>query len=266
MKKVLEYEINRTLTHYGHGTYHSRTEKRNILRQIIKDLLDLKIAPPTFKQLTLEKITALVSYWQKNGNSAATIMNKLSGLRTFSIKGGFDIPVPSNISLGLNKARSRKSPFLPVDIVTQVSSPITEIILQLQMEFGLTKHEAVKIRPADAINQGDLTINKGVAYNHNDRFVAIYRPSQKEAVKKWYEVLQEHPCLSELATEQHIINLYNSELAVQGVDFTANFRVVYGNNRLIELERKKIVKKEAYKILISEMGYCSKQALLEAIL
>ena len=266
MKKILLDEVNSTLRNYTQGTPKSRQEKRNALRHIIKDLLDLNIAPDSFKLLTKENICSLVSFWQDRGNSHSTIINKLGILRFFNQKGGFGISIPDNLTFKLNKNYQRKAPFLPDNIVSLVSNPITEIILQLQIEFGLTKIEALRLRPASDINKSDLIVSKVISYNRKERFIAIYRPSQKEVIKKLNALLQERNCISDFATERHILNLYNAELAIQGVDYNANFRIVYANTRLAELQRKKVDRNDAYRILMDEMGYHSKHTLLEAVI
>ena len=257
--------MNCTLREYAHGTPRSRKEKRNTMRQIIKELLDLKIAPNNFESLTANAIKQLVTQWKNSGNSDATIINKLSILRSFNVKGGFGIDIPSNNAFELSKTKKKPTKSIRQDIISQVSSPITECILGLQLEFGLTKLEAIRLPIAIAIEKHDLIIPKNIAYNHKERFIAIYRPEQKELLKKIGHVLADKFCLAELANERHISNLYNAELAILGVDDQCNFRSIYANNRLAELQRKKFTKKSAYQVLMDEMGYYSRHTIKEAI-
>ena len=258
-------QMNRTLREYAHGTPRSRREKRNIMRQIIKELLDLKIAPNNFESLSANAIKQLVTQWKKSGNSDATMINKLSILRSFNLKGGFGIDIPPNNAFELSKNKNKPTKTIRQGIINQVSSPITECILGLQLEFGLTKLEAIRLPIGIAIENHDLIIPKNIAYNHKERFIAIYRPEQKELIKKLENILADKFCLSELANERHISNLYNAELAVLGIDYQTNFRSTYANNRLAELQRKRFTKKEAYQVLMDEMGYYSHHTLQEAI-
>jgi hypothetical protein len=54
MKKLLLDEVNSTLRNYTQGTPKSRQDKRNVLRHIIKDLLDFKIAPLSFMSIRMK--------------------------------------------------------------------------------------------------------------------------------------------------------------------------------------------------------------------
>jgi hypothetical protein len=265
MSNNLMSQMNRTLREYAHGTTRSRREKRNIMRQIIKELLDSRIAPNNFESLTSKAIHQLVSNWKKSGNSDATIINKLSILRSFNLKGGFGIDIPSNKAFDLSKVKKKSIKTIRQDIINQVSSPITECILGLQLEFGLTKLEAIRLPIGIAIESHDLIISKNIAYNHKERFIAIYRPEQKALIKKLENILADKFCIADLANERHISNLYNAELTIIGIDYRTNFRSTYANNRLAELQRKRFTRKDAYQVLMDEMGYCSHHTLQEAI-
>lgn len=146
-------------------------------------LLDLKIAPPSFRFLTREHIHQLVSLWSKQGNSDATIKNKLAVLRFLNDKENFVIDIPTNDDLNLTKSNERALVNPQKDVAKYVSSPISELIIKLQTEFGLTRIEAVRLNPWLNIQKQDVTIPRSNAYNRRERFVAMYKPLQKEVDK-----------------------------------------------------------------------------------
>tara|TARA_R110002167_G_scaffold93474_1_gene250449 strand:- start:221 stop:1021 length:801 start_codon:yes stop_codon:yes gene_type:complete len=266
MIKNLKSEVSFILQRYNHGTYRSRADKRDLLNKIIKDLLDLKIAPPSFRFLAMEHIEKLVSLWRKQGNSDKTIRNKMATLRFLNDKGNFVIDIPTNDDLNLTQLHHRATVHPKINVAQQVSSPISELIIELQTEFGLTRTEAVRLNPWLNIQKQDMNIPRSISFNRRERFIAIYKPSQKEVIIRLKRILDEKNCLAEMATERHVLNLYNAELAIQGVALTTRFRNTYANNRLAELSRKSMDKESAYQVVMDEMGYKSKRNLMEAIL
>ena len=266
MKIKLLHQISTTLSRYSQGTAKHRETMKKVLADIVTDLLDLKIAPPGFHHMTASHITQLIHLWKEKGYAQSTIMNKLGILRNFNRQGLFKINIPSNGELNIKKIGKYRSQYIPEDIVHQVETPITSIILKMQLEFGVTKFEAIRIPLKHCVTDADLTIPTKIAYNQKQRIITMYRIEQREIIKEFFSILGESNTLGDLATDRHIAQLYNAELALLKVDYNGNFRAMYGNRRLAILMKKGFKKEDAYKLLMEEMGYNDKHMLLKAIL
>ena len=96
--------------------------------------------------------------------------------------------------------------------------------------------------------------------------ISWFNSSLSFAVNELRSIIGGLATLGEMATERHIAQLYNAELALLKIDYNANFRAIYGYKRLASLMKKGITKDDAYKLLMEEMGYSEKKILLEAIL
>lgn len=226
-KQNLLSEVNRTLRLRSKGTPQSRIERRRIMRAIIKDLLDLKIAPPSFKKITAEHIHHCVTHWQQKKNSDSTIKNKLSVLRALNQLGQFEMNIPANAELALSgqskSSQKNKPPTQPdlIDtnhldhIAKQLHHPITKLLFSLQLHFGLTLTEAIQICPKFAIDGATLTIHRRIAFNRKERFIAIFSEEQKLILERLNALLCDSPCLASLSlsSEKHIAQLYHAEIS-----------------------------------------------------
>lgn len=266
MKSKLINQINTTLLKYSQGTNNHRETMRKMLTNIVKDMLDLKIMPPGFHHMTSTHVTQLTDLWKTKGNSQATMINKLGALRTFNTHGKFNITIPTNAELDIQKQKQYRLKYLSEDIVHQVESKITAIILKMQLSFGLTKYEVIRLPVANCVVDADLYIPTNIAYNRKKRVITMYKPEQRETINELRSIIGGLATLGEMATERHIAQLYNAELALLKIDYNANFRAIYGYKRLASLMKKGITKDDAYKLLMEEMGYSEKKILLEAIL
>ena len=265
MKNKLFAEINGTMRNYRKGTKTHRDKSKKILLHIVNCLEELNIRPHSFRFLNEIQIQKLVSYWKNNKNKDHTIASKLAFFRTFNNYANLGINIPDNNTLGIKSYTKKINHHIPENISHRVSSSITSIILQMQMKFGLTKLEVIRLPIHSCITESDLIISNNVSYNNKERAITLCTQSQKNLIKNLREIVGSSSTLADLATERDIINIYNADMRIQKVDCNANFRSIYGHKRLAQFSTQGIPEKQAYEYLMIEMGYFNKQKLLQAI-
>ena len=263
-KQNLMSEVNRTLRLRSKGTPQSRLEKRRIMRAIIKDLLDLRIAPPSFKKLESNHIRQCVEHWQQKGNSTATIKNKLSVLRALNQLGQFDISIPVNLELGVssqNSAKANKPGLADIninDLYQQLHHPISKLLFNLQLYFGLTLTEAIHLNPKLAVDNATLTIHRHIAFNRKERFIDIFSSEQHAALERLRTLLGASACLARLSSEKHIVQLYQAELSLisnaKGLCLKEHFLIGY----IAKFKAKHIDHDKMILLLADQTGYSKK--------
>jgi hypothetical protein len=256
-KANLIYEYSAVLKTIRKGSHASKKRYFNVMKSIVSDLLYIHQAPYSFRQLNLEQVQRLVEFWRKQQKKPAAIMNLLSVLRKYCKLANPELVLPTNKSLELSRNTIDKTDIaINPRIIEKVHHPITRSIIALQLYFGLTKLESIKL----IINAADLkqlVVYRDAANNNRDRIVPIVTAEQKQAIAERVQLLGCKNRLIDITPFKIICDLYNAELAVVKIKpAAAAFRKYYALNRFNALINK-ISKEAIYHKLQIELGFAS---------
>ena len=216
-KANLIYEYSAVLKTIRKGSNSSKKRYFNVMKSIVSDLLYIHQAPYSFKQLNLEQVQSLVEFWRKQQRKPDTIMNLLSVLRKYCKLANLELTIPGNKSLNLSRSTNDKTNIvINPEIIEKVHHPITKSIIALQLYFGLTKLESIKLI-LNTANPKQLIVYRDVANNNRDRIMPIVTNEQKQAITERSQLLGNKNRLIDIAPFKTICDLYNAELAVVGI-------------------------------------------------
>jgi len=234
-KTILLSEVEKTLSISRQGKYSKRVERKKIMRAIVNDLMKVKRTPRSFHTFSDEQLTGLIKRWKARGNNLSTISNKLGVLRGYLKLINIDYSMPNNKTLGLTKRVTRMRPLPVVDIREQVFHPITGNLLDLQILFGLTKTESMKLRVSLFRRESELHIHRSIAYNSKDRIIPIITDQQHAAIKERVVLDSTHDSLKKPPNYRELNVLYQYELRFFKIDPLVSFRQFYIKSRFDDL-------------------------------
>ncbi len=244
------------------GSHATKREQQRVMNTIINDLNRLRRLPREFKLMTPHDIECLVRFWKEKGLSVATIGNKLGVLRQFNQLARLDLNIPSNKELGSIKATSTPLKIsLPENYENKIFHPITRSLIALQLHFGLTKLEAIRVNPTCIVNDNILLIQRTIAHNKKDRTIPIVTNGQKSTLSERKILTQTSQLLKQQDTSLLINHLYAAECHDAGIDPKTPFRRHYAQTRLNILKNTRD-KQSALLVLCEEMGFSAPRKLL----
>lgn len=238
------------------GSTRYRAYLQSTTLSLVEDFSATGTLPMRFKNIKIESISKLVTYWQKKRFLPKTIKNKLSVLRALIKASGFDLNIPSNRALNV-KITSYHSRIAPVKILllpNEIDSPPIKVILQLQFLFGLKKYEALRFN-GSMIKEITLEIPRNISYNKKDRFIPIITAAQKNFVES-FRVGNQNSATPDRRTIRGLALIHSAALKTRHISHSDYFRHQYGLNRFITLQSESLPVLEVLQKVASEMGYC----------
>jgi len=187
-------ELRQTAVHYldfnRQGPYRSRVHRRHVIHKMIESLFAIRDVPPLWHALTQIQMQKLVVYWQQKNISPTTIMKYMTVIRQFLLFLGHDLPGIDNQSLGLHRKKPlRKHKSIPFDILDKLSDPIVQVLLGMQLHYGLTLSEAMRFCPKVFATSESLWITRDIASNSKDRFIPIRSAYQTKLLEKLFALI-----------------------------------------------------------------------------
>lgn len=264
IKQNLLKEVFSVLDNNRQGTHNFKKVRKNALKAITKDIIDLKLSITSYFSFTNDHFTALLNYWHGKGNSVSTMMNKRSILVWFLELLGSDIELPRCQDVGLKKIKQPKdSTYVSEDILHNLHHPLSHTIAEFQLYFGLTKLESIKIDLKSSLQKKILNINTRLAFNSNDRSIAVVSEKQKQAIENRFNYLNGKASLLDLAPLEDIVALYHTELILIDIPKRANLRKYFIQRTYVNLQNRGIPKEEIYDHLMMLTGFRDKNNLIE---
>lgn len=220
------------------GAPGTRKNDTQVIRQAIKDLYHLKIYFASIKALGSADWVTLIQYWQSQALSARTLKNRTAILRKYMALLRTDSQLPDNDALNIQvtpKAVSMSIADYPA-VVAQMHHPLIQLIIGLQMHFGLTKNEVLYLDLSTCIAFTDtLFIQKRHAHNSHDRLIPVVTSKQKVLLEILTQQLGEHAQLAEAYPVKSLDYLYYGELGLLGYSPHTPFRKYYIQQRYAQL-------------------------------
>lgn len=262
-KKSLRQAAMHYLQNNRTGSLRDKKQRHYVIHKLINDLFYLGNVPATWDTLPPLHIHKLVALWKKRKTKTSTIVNHMVIIRHFLMSMDYDTSMLTNQSLGLiKKVKNKKQLKINAEVLEQIQSPIACVLLGLQMHFGLTLSEAMRMMPSIHIQEHQLWLTREITFNHEDRFVPIQTSEQKKVLKELTEVTKAHKNLIETHGYDAIRAIWRDALRELKFPTQRNHRYVYARLR----QKTLITKLTYYKArltIMDEMGIKSRTTLWE---
>ncbi|BCD92654.1 hypothetical protein fh0823_27910 (plasmid) [Francisella halioticida] len=263
LKHKLLNEVYNVIDNTTVGSYNFKKVRKNFLKRLVKDILDLKLDLKSFFLFNNEHLHKLVAYWHAQNNSVSTIRNKRSMIVWFLETLGSSVVLDTAKELDLKRLKQSKDfVYLSEDIIHKVHHPLTRTILDFQMYFGLTKLESIKINLNESLRDNELRISKKLAFNSNERFINIVSSNQKQAIESRIAFLQTNLSLLDLLPLRDIISFYDCELLLNNIPKKADLRKFFIQKNYINFQNKGFNKADTYEYLMKVTGFKTKNNLI----
>jgi hypothetical protein len=260
-KKSLRQTANQYIQNNRSGSMRDKKQRRYVIEKLIDDLFYLKPNPSTWEALPPEQFHKLTALWQKKKIKPSTIMNHMAIIREFLTSIGYDTSMLSNQNLGLTKQRNpKKHPSMNQINLEQAEFPIAHVLLGLQMYFGLTLSEAMRIVPAIHVQEQQLWLTREMTFNNEDRFVPFHTTEQKKVLSVLAELTKPHQNLIENHGYDAVRFAWREALRALNLPARKAYRYVYAQAR----QKALITRLNHYKTtltIMDEMGLKSRTTL-----
>lgn len=260
-KRQLSQHANRYLNADNRGSYRDKMYRRFVIQKMVDDLFILGKIPPKWHALTQTHLQQLVCHWQKKKMKPATIMKYMTVIRWFLQTIGHALPDIDNQSLGLSRlVPLKKKASVTPDGVQSLSNPIAKVLLNLQIHFGLTLSEAMRLVPDIHIQDQTLWITREIASNSQDRIIPL-RSKEQEVILQKLLVITE-PSHSLIASQGYdaVRHAYRKGMAILKLPPRKSYRYLYAQTLYRQLSPL-LRHYELILLLMREMGLQSRVTL-----
>jgi len=178
----------------GSGT---QSKRRTVIKGFFCDLLYLKFKIESIYNLKEKHLIAVFNFLEKQGQSPATIQNKISIMRVFCKWIGKDGMVRDSILYVKNKASVRRSTVVQEDkswtgngvdvllllAVITAKDKVVAMWLELCWAFGLRISESVMLKPAMS-HEGDFVWIREATKGGRPRVIPIENEIQRDVLQR----------------------------------------------------------------------------------
>lgn len=244
-------KMNRT------GSIRDKKQREHVIHKLINDLFIIKNVPSDWKALTLYHFQQLTKLWRKQKLQPTTIMKHMTIIRCFLSTQGYDITCISNQRLGLKSRRKRiKKISVDVNILQNTITPIGRALLGLQIHFGLTRSEAMRLNPSIHVREDKVRLTREITSNSEDRVIPIITKEQ-------------HLILDELQEDMNLIQshgydtvrvAWQNELRHLRLPTKKSYRYLYAKHRFKQLENQ-LTHYKLQLLIMDEMAIKSRTTL-----
>lgn len=257
-RQLLINEFDTVLTMRRKGSPSTKENHRIKLLAITDDLTQMNCLPQSWSELNNDTVKNLVACWKEGGNKNTTIANKLGLLRTLITEIGKGACLFDNNSTFIAPRKPLILDKLPELKLGKVEINVIKNIMDFEVNFGLTKTEAVKLDNKMLLREAEqgLTIYRTIAHNGKRRTVPINTDKQRQVIATRLGLLEQKRFAKSASL---ILTLYRATAAFY--DIPGYLRRYYINNRSIELKKEHISKGAIVQTLQSELGITTKAAI-----
>lgn len=157
---ALTFDLMRMAKRKAEGSYATQANRRAMLKQMAATLKGGGYALASARSIKPKHIEYLVASWREAGISDRTILNRLAVLRWWTeAVNKKSIMARSNDAYGVAKPEpgGPRAQELDAERLAKVTCARVQASLELQAAFGLRREEAIKFRPAIALDAGNPT-------------------------------------------------------------------------------------------------------------
>ncbi|HHT9843840.1 TPA: hypothetical protein ACT9I4_001956 [Legionella pneumophila] len=258
-KQSLRQTANRFLNTDNRGCFKERKRRSYVIHKMIDDLFIVGDVPPKWLAIKPVHIQKLVGHWQKGKLKTATIIRHLCIIRKFLYE--MDCPTANEISnnrLGLKRSnKHKKKPKIYPGFWQNIGTPSARLLTGLQIKFGLTLSEAMRLNPDFHIQEHSLWITREIATNSRDRFIPIRNEVQVALLRDFSSLVGDYGNLINAIGYQTLLCSYRQELIKLKLPSIKNFRYLYARNLKQQLQSV-ISNYELTWLIMEEMGLSSR--------
>lgn len=260
-KQTLRQTVNQYLADNRSGSARDKNHRRHVLHKLITDLYIIRKVPTTWKHFKAEQLAQVIDLWRKNKLKPSTIINYMTCIRAFLLFIGHSIEDMDNHTLGLcKKLRTNKKLSLNQEICTQLQPPIPKILMSLQVHFGLTLSESMRIHPSIHVQKSQLWLTRDITFNAQDRTVPIETIAQKQVIETLQKITRYETSLLDAEGYHSLLHTWQHELKRLKMPTRKAYRYLYAQKRERQLESKLTHYKMQLNIM-DEMGLKSRTTL-----
>jgi len=178
----LAYDLKSLTLGAGEGSHLTRNQRHRGLQLIARELRQLGYALPSARSLKPKHIDALLANWREAGLSTGTLKNRMGwvrwwakAIRKTSIlpQDNRELGIEKRTTWGGNRARTTTSTLL------ESLPERMQLVLRLQMAFGLRLEESLKFRPEVADKGDALALQASWCKGGRARMVPLTHPRQR---------------------------------------------------------------------------------------
>jgi len=240
------------------GNHRERKYRRYVILKMIDDLFITGIAPPTWKAINSTHLQLLVNHWHKQRLKLPTIMNYMTIIRKFLMSIGNCTTNIDNNSLGIivNK-EIRKPKKFSLEQWQKINCPIAKLLLNLQIHFGLTLREAMRVIPDVHVQGHRLWLTREITFNSQDRVVPIRTEAQGNIINEFNLITQNQYTLINVYGYRALCFAWSSALKKLRIPAKKSCRYLYAQILYAQLIPA-VENQEIIKFLMDEMGLKSR--------
>lgn len=249
---TLKKEYHNAINNKRRGTLATKTKYTNVMNNITFELSKTNSLPIHWSEVNNQTIDVLIQRWKAIGNSDKTISNKLGILRHVikGLTGGY-----CNFDANLNFVEPIKpkiiKPLNPIDLDI-IQDDIVRNIMEFELNFGLTKTEAMKLNNTIQLSsaKNEITILRTIAHNQKRRTVPITNAKQRDIVQSRLALI--HKSNTIFHRKESLSKLYHSMVEVYCLP--KSLRLYYINNRAKSLLDCGTANRKVLQMLSDELG------------
>lgn len=203
------------------GSFATQAARGRGLQAMAKELKGMGYVLPGVGSLKPKHISALVARWKGLEVSDATIRNRLGWVRWWAMK--IDKPglIPNdNAVFGLAERtpyQGNRARVLTPEVTGKVKDAPTLMALRLQAAFGLRREEALKLRPARAVQGDRLCLKASWTKGGRYREISITHPRQRELLQELQALVGDGSLIGEGRRYVDAMHAYRHHTRVAGL-------------------------------------------------
>ncbi|KTD57885.1 phage integrase N-terminal domain-containing protein [Legionella shakespearei] len=256
-KQSLRQEANLILSS-NRGSFRERKYRRYVIYKMINNLFTVGKVPPNWKCIDATHMQLLVKHWHQQKIKPSTMMNYMTIIRKFLRTVGNETTNIDNQSLGIIASRkSHKRVNIPIERWQKIDEPVARLLLNLQIHFGLTLSEAMRLRSDVHVHKDKLWLTRELTFNSMDRCVPFRTDVQTKIIDEFILATDDLSTLIERYGYRSLCFAWNHALKKLRIPVKKSCRYLYAQLMFKELSST-YDKDELTKLLMDEMGLTSR--------
>jgi len=260
-KKSLRQTANHYIQNNRSGCLRDKKQRHYVIHKVIDDLFMLGNVPQAWEALKSEDFHKLVRHWQKRKIRPATMMKHMTIIRKFLMSLGYEVSALENKHLGIiKKTPQQKKIEVSQETLQKADNPIAQVLLGLQIHFGLSLSEAMRMVPSIHIQEHQLWLTREITFNNEDRCVPFQSTEQQKILNELAELTKTHKNLIESQGYDAVLFAWREALRALKLPPRKAYRYVYAHLR----QKQLIMTLSHYKTtltIMDEMGLKSRTTL-----
>lgn len=229
-KHSLRQTANVYLQTDNRGTMDEKKRRRQVIHNMIDDLFLIGDVPAKWQSLTADHLKKLIRLWHKRKIQPTTMMKHMTIIRKFLTSINHPLTNIDNQSLNIKRKPSRSKKLkVSHEYSQRITNQIGRLLFNLQIHFGLTLSEAMRLMPDVHIQQYALWITREIAFNSCDRFVPFRTETQYQILSELHSITKDQN-LSAAIGEKEIHLAWRKTMKELKLPSSRTYRYLYAQH------------------------------------